>query len=98
VLGQGGILADDDRMHSSAQITKVRQALLRRRVEIYSYNNHCSAPFSRACWLALAPPTLPGVGADIVMESIALIYPIRPIPDGCYSFDFDIESVSCSGS
>jgi len=27
-------------------------------VEIYSYNDHCSAPFSRACWLALAPPTL----------------------------------------
>jgi hypothetical protein len=20
-------------------------------VEIYSYNDHCSAPFSRACWL-----------------------------------------------
>src|SRR5580658_5081449 len=29
-------------------------------VEIYSYNDHRSAPFSRACWLALAPPTLLG--------------------------------------
>jgi hypothetical protein len=32
VLGEGSILTDDDRMHSSAQITKVQQALLRRRV------------------------------------------------------------------
>ncbi len=26
--------------------------LLKLGVEIYSYNDHCSAPFSRACWLA----------------------------------------------
>jgi len=32
-------------------------------VEIYSYNDHRSAPFSRAWWLALAPPTLPGRGS-----------------------------------
>jgi hypothetical protein len=25
--------------------------LLKLGVEIYSYNDHCSAPFSRACWL-----------------------------------------------
>jgi hypothetical protein len=27
-------------------------------MEIYSYNDHRSAPFSRACWLVLPPPTL----------------------------------------
>jgi hypothetical protein len=31
-------------------------------VEIYSYNDHCSAPFSRACWLDSTPPTLLGRG------------------------------------
>jgi hypothetical protein len=29
-------------------------------MEIYSYNDHRSAPFSRARWLVLAPPTLLG--------------------------------------
>jgi hypothetical protein len=29
-------------------------------MEIYSYNNHRSAPFSRACWLVLPLPTLLG--------------------------------------
>ena len=33
--------------------------LLKLGVEIYSYNDHCSAPFSRACWL-VSPPTLLG--------------------------------------
>ena len=41
-------------------------------MEIYSYNDHRSVPFSRACWLVLAPPTYSGMGADIVMESITL--------------------------
>jgi hypothetical protein len=50
-----------------------RSYLLKLGVEIYSYNDHRSAPFSRACWLVLAPPTYSGMGADIVMESIALI-------------------------
>src|SRR5215831_19647791 len=34
--------------------------LLKLGVEICSYNDHRSAPFSRACWLDSAPPTLPG--------------------------------------
>ena len=34
--------------------------------------NSMFGSFSRACWLALAPPTLLGLGADIVMESITL--------------------------
>src|SRR5258708_36030846 len=46
--------------------------LLKLGMEIYSYNDHRSAPFSRACWLVLAPPTYSGMGADIVMESITL--------------------------
>src|SRR5207244_9723133 len=29
----------------------------------FSALDHCSAPFSRACWLALAPPTLLGRGS-----------------------------------
>src|SRR3989440_10028676 len=37
--------------------------LLKLGMVIYSYNDHCSAPFSRACWLALAPPTLLGRGS-----------------------------------
>jgi hypothetical protein len=32
--------------------------LLKLGMEIYSYNDHCSAPFSRASWLVLPPPTL----------------------------------------
>src|ERR1700690_3967862 len=32
--------------------------LLKLGMEIYSYNNHRSAPFSRAGWLVLPPPTL----------------------------------------
>src|SRR2546428_2713064 len=40
-----------------------RSNLLKLGVEIYSYNDHCSAPFSRACWLASAPPTLLGPGS-----------------------------------
>jgi hypothetical protein len=35
--------------------------LLKLGMEIYSYNNHRSAPFSRAGWLVLPPPTLPRV-------------------------------------
>src|SRR4029077_10687489 len=40
-----------------------RSNLLKLGVEIYSYNDHRSAPFSRACWLVSAPPTLPGAGS-----------------------------------
>jgi hypothetical protein len=32
--------------------------LLKLGMEIYSYNDHRSAPFSRASWLVLPPPTL----------------------------------------
>src|SRR5450755_565051 len=35
--------------------------LLKLGMEIYSYNHHRSAPFSRASWLVLPPPTLPRV-------------------------------------
>src|SRR5262244_1080454 len=44
--------------------------LLKLGVVIDSYNDHCSAPFSRACWLALHHQLYSGLGADIVMESI----------------------------
>src|SRR5205814_35877 len=37
--------------------------LLKLGMVIDSYNDHCSAPFSRACWLVLAPPTLLGRGS-----------------------------------
>src|SRR3954454_24920374 len=37
--------------------------LLKLGMVIDSYNDHCSAPFSRACWLAYAPPTLLGSGS-----------------------------------
>jgi len=40
------------------------------RVVIASYNNHCSAPLSRAFWLVRTTKVYPGVGADIVMESV----------------------------
>src|SRR5579864_435477 len=52
-----------------------RSNLLKLGVEIYSYNDHRSAPFSRACWLVLAHQLYSGVGADIVMESISLRTP-----------------------
>src|SRR5881397_4057412 len=48
------------------QFTRVRidkRNLLEARVIVTTYNDHCSAPFSRACWLALAPPTLLGRGS-----------------------------------
>jgi len=47
--------------------------LLKLGMEIYSYNDHCSAPFSRACWLVSTTNFTRGMGADIVMESITLI-------------------------
>src|SRR5205085_11484197 len=37
--------------------------LLKLGMVIDSYNDHCPAPFSRACWLAYAPPTLLGSGS-----------------------------------
>src|SRR5881398_816666 len=37
--------------------------LLKLGMVIDSYNDHCSAPFSPACWLAYAPPTLLGSGS-----------------------------------
>src|SRR5437660_7910130 len=54
-----------------------RGYLLKLGVEIYSYNDHCSAPFSRACWLPSAPPIYSSVGADIVMESITPAIPVQ---------------------
>jgi hypothetical protein len=38
------------------------------------YNIHCSAPFSRAFWLAKHHQLYSGLGADIVMESIGSIW------------------------
>jgi hypothetical protein len=43
---------------------------LKGRVVICSYNDHCSAPFSRAFWLVRTTKVYSGLGADIVMESI----------------------------
>src|SRR5262249_50878015 len=43
--------------------------LLKLGVKICSYNDHCSAPFSRAL-VGLHHQIYSGVGADIVMESI----------------------------
>jgi len=45
--------------------------LLETRVIIASYNDHRSAPFSRAL-VGCTTKVYPGVGADIVMESITL--------------------------
>src|SRR5262249_17047035 len=50
--------------------------LLKLGVVIDSYNDHCSAPFSRSCWLALHHQLYSGLGADIVMESISLKTPV----------------------
>ena len=45
VLGEGGILADDDRKWSSAQITKVKQALLLRWVVVVAKSRvHSKSP------------------------------------------------------
>ena len=49
-----------------------RSNLLKLGMEIYSYNDHCSPPFSRACWLGKHHQLYSGLGADIVMESITL--------------------------
>src|SRR5438094_6171266 len=48
-----------------------RSNLLKLGMEIYSYNNHRSAPFLRARWLDKHHQLYSGLGADIVMESIA---------------------------
>ncbi len=51
-----------------------RSYLLKLDVKICSHNDHRSAPFSRACWLDFSSMNFTRVsGADIVMESIALI-------------------------
>jgi hypothetical protein len=43
-------------------------------MEIYSYNDHRSAPFSRAWLVGFSNHQLyPGMGADVVMKSISLI-------------------------
>src|SRR6185437_1515882 len=47
--------------------------LLKLGVVIDSYNDHRSAPFSRACWLDKHHQLYSELGADIVMESISLI-------------------------
>src|SRR5579863_1549486 len=55
--------------------------LLKGRVVICSYNDHRSAPFSRAFWLASTAKFTRVQGADIVMESITLTDPTT----GCES-------------
>jgi hypothetical protein len=41
------------------------------------YNDHCSAPFSRAFLVGFSTTKVySGVGADMVMESFALIMPV----------------------
>ena len=47
--------------------------LLKARVVVCSYNDHCSAPFSRAFWLVGTTKVYSGIRADIVMQSIKLI-------------------------
>jgi hypothetical protein len=47
----------------TVNLNKLFDRMTRDELEIYSYNDHRSAPFSRACWLALAPPTLLGRGS-----------------------------------
>jgi hypothetical protein len=50
-----------------------KRNLLRARVIICSYNDHCSAPFSRAFLVGFGTTkSIRVLGADIVMESIAL--------------------------
>src|SRR5262249_61444698 len=51
--------------------------LLKLGVKICSYNDHCSAPFSRAL-VGLHHQIYSGVGADIVMESISPTIAISP--------------------
>jgi hypothetical protein len=60
------------------QLTRVgidKRNLLEARMVIRSYNDHRSAPFSRACWLVRTTKAYSRVGADIVMESITLKTP-----------------------
>src|SRR6266481_363977 len=47
--------------------------LLKPRVVIHSYNDHCSAPFSRAFWLVGTTKVYPGVGARHCHGIITLI-------------------------
>jgi hypothetical protein len=50
-------------------------------VIIASYNDHCSAPLSRALLVGLVTTKVySGTGADIVMESISLIENCRAGP------------------
>jgi hypothetical protein len=80
VLGKGGILADDDRMHSSTQITKVQQVLLLCWVVIRSYSDHRLAPFSRASWLSGRHQSQLGAGSRHCYGIISRIEgPKRPI-------------------
>jgi len=49
--------------------------LLKLGVKIYSYNDHCSAPFARALWLVCASKVYSVLGADIVYGIMTLIDP-----------------------
>jgi hypothetical protein len=49
-----------------------KRDLLKARMVIQSYNDHRSAPFSRALVGLHTTKVYPGSGADIVMESITL--------------------------
>ena len=56
-----------------AQFARIRvyvRNLLEARVIITTYNDHVRLLSPEPSWLALAPPTLLGPGADIVMESL----------------------------
>src|SRR5882724_11529966 len=48
-----------------------KRYLLKARVIICSYNDHCSAPFSEPLWLVGPTKVYSDLGADIVMESIS---------------------------
>src|SRR5882724_10403558 len=48
-----------------------KRNLLKARVIICSYNDHCSAPFSEPLWLVGPTKVYSDLGADIVMESIS---------------------------
>ena len=41
------------------------------------YNDHRSAPFSRALWLVCTTKVYSGLGADIVMESLHSLTPVK---------------------
>src|SRR3954465_5100602 len=70
--------------------------LLKLGMVIDSYNDHCSAPFSRACWLAYAPPTLLGSGSrhchginftqNPVVGEMAMLRQLRRLENAYWGF------------